>query len=160
MSYRFQGQHNSEEVVLFSHQHPLVLLRPFMVAGSLLLLPLAAFVFITSNSFLSALFLLCLVLAVVRGVLAWHAWNNSLVLLTNERVIFLSQKGPFNRELVECSLQAVLQVSHEVKGLFNTLFGFGDITIRTPGTGEPFLIRSVPDPYTLQQEILRVATGE
>jgi hypothetical protein len=160
MSYRFQGQHSNEDVVLFSRQHPLILLRPFLASATIFLVPMLAFVVITSNAILSYLFILCLIAGLFMGWAAWHAWYNSILLLTTERVVFLSQRSMVNREFVECNLQAVLQVSHEVKGLFSTMFGFGTIAIRTPGTGEPFSIPNMPDPYGLQQEILRVAAGE
>ncbi len=57
-------------------------------------------------------------------------------------------------------MQNIQQVSHKIEGLGGTLFGFGNILVYTGGGTTPFMIPNVPDPYDVQQEILRTAAGE
>ena len=160
MSYRFQGQRLNEEVILFTRQHPFVLLRPFLIAAVILLLPLLVYAFSALNSAVGIIILACIALAAAKGYLAWFSWNNSILLVTNERVVQLEQKGVMNREFSESSLQAIQQVSHEVKGLLCTLFGYGTVTVYTGNSLAPFAIKNIPDPYDIQQEIQRAASGE
>ncbi len=160
MSYLFHGQRTNEGVVLIAKQHPLVLLHPFLVSTLIWLIPLLVYVVSSSNSLLSIVVVVSFLLGLVHGGLAWYSWNNSILLLTNERIVQLQQKGILHREFSEIGLSSIQQVSHEVKGLIHTLFSFGSIVIYAGGSQTPFTVPSVPDPYDIQQEILRCAAGE
>lgn len=104
--------------------------------------------------------ILSILTAGLYGFLKWYYWNNSLVLLTNERVVVLEQKNWLHREFSECKLTNIQQVSHEVKGVLHTFFNFGTISILTGGSLESFTIPNVPNPYEIQQEILRASEKE
>jgi hypothetical protein len=160
MSYLFQGQRSNEEVILFTKQHPLVLVHPFLIAAGFWLIPFVLNVFLVLNGPLAFVVPVCLLLGAAKGYLAWNSWYNSVFLLTNERIVLLQQKSLVHREFAECGLHTIQQVSHEVRGLLHTLFGFGAIAVYTGGSQAPFTIPNVPDPYEVQQEILRVASGE
>lgn len=160
MALLFHGQRANEDVMLFTKQHPFVLFKPMLISVGFLLIPVLLYSLTTSNQILSIVFPICLIIALVRGGLAWMGWNNSVVLVTTERVVMLNQKGILNRELVECGLTTINQVSHEVKGLLNTLLGFGSLSVYTSGSQIPLYAANIPDPYDVQQEILRIAAGE
>lgn len=157
MSYQFQGQRTNEEVVLISRQHPFVLFPAFLLVAGILLLPLLAFTVLLLSELLIGFSVVCLVVAIIIGWRAWHSWNSSLMLLTDQRVVVLNQHGLFQREFTECSLFSIQQVSHKVKGILQTTLGFGTIFIYTAGSHEPFGIPNVPDPYDIQQEIQKLA---
>ena len=160
MSYLFHGQRTNEEVILFTKQHPLVLLHSFLIVALIWLVPLVVYLFTNSSLVLSWVYIVAILAGAVKGILAWYAWNNSVLLLTNERVVVLQQKSVLHREFSECNLLTIQQVSHEVKGLFGTMFGYGNLSISTGGSQTPFLIPNIPDPYEIQQEIQRSAVGE
>jgi len=160
MPYQFRGQHRNEEVLLLSRQHPFVLLRPFLIAGFILLIPLIVDIFVSFGPVLSTTIVICLLVGLIYGFLTWVSWNNSLLLLTTERVVQLKQHSIFNREFVECDLPNIQQVSHEVKGVMPTLWGYGTISVATGSSAEPILIKDMPDPYDIQQEIQRAVAGE
>jgi len=159
MSYRFQGQQPNEDVVLFTRQHPFVLLHPFLWVALIMLLPLVVYIFTGSNTVLGLVLLGCLILACWRGILAWYSWNNSIFLITTHRVVLLEQRGLLHREFSESGLSTIQQVSHEIKGLLHTVFGYGGIVIYTGNSQAPFSIPNIPDPYEIQQEIQRAATA-
>ena len=75
-------------------------------------------------------------------------------------MLFLEQRGLINRQFVECVLPSIQQVSHEVTGMRQTLFGYGTISLYTGDSAASLFIKDVPDPYELQQEIQRAASGE
>ena len=160
MSYLFHGQRRDEDVVLVSRQHPFVLLRPMTVSVVILLVPFLVNVFMNFNAAWVAVFVVCLIVSILHAALAWFGWNNSMLLLTNERVVWLHQRGLLHREFSECGLGSIQQVSHELNGLLHTLMGYGHIKIQTGGSQQPFELPNIPDPYEIQQEIQRAANGE
>ena len=131
-----------------------------LVSGATLLVPFLANLVLNFGEALSIILVACLVFALIHAGLAWYGWNNTLFLLTNQRVVWLHQKKLLNREFSECSLGSIQQVSHELKGLLHTVMGYGNIQIHTGGSQKPFELPNLPDPYELQQEIQRAANGE
>ena len=158
MSYQFHGQRPHEEVVLISHPHPFVLLTPFIIAALLLLVPILAIVFWITGIVLSVLIVVPLIAAISVGATAYHEWSHTLFLVTNERVVFMHQKGLLRREVGECALGSIQQVSHRVQGLLHTIWGYGTITIAAGAQGV-ITVPDVPEPYEIQQEIQRLASG-
>lgn len=160
MPYQFRGQHRNEEVLAICRRHPFVLLRPMLAAVLVVLVPLLVDVFVPTGVVLAVAVLACLVVGISVGLVGWYSWNNSLFLLTNERVVLLVQKGLLAREFIEVGLANIQQVSHGVKGLWATLMGYGTLTLSSGGSQQPLLIRDMPDPYELQQEIQAAVAGE
>jgi len=160
MPYRFQGQHKDEEVVLICRQHPMILLRPALIVVALMWVPFLAYTVLAVGQLLAVILLFCLLLALGEGYRAWHAWHNSMLLLTNERLVMMEQRHLFKREFMECALGSIQQVSHTVEGVVATTFGFGTLSVFTAGAHDPFQLRNIPNPYELQQEIQRVGSGE
>jgi uncharacterized membrane protein YdbT with pleckstrin-like domain len=160
MSYQFHGQRANENVLLVTRKHPFVLLRPFLISALILLIPIAVLTLFPVGLIPSLSIIVCIIVALLHAALAWHAWSNTTFLLTTERVVFLDRRSFFNRELVEAPLSGIRKVAHEVKGLLPTIFGYGNIAIYTSGSQEPIVIMEMPEPYEMQQEILRAGTGE
>ena len=52
-------------------------------------------------------------------------------------------------------LDRVQDVTSEIKGLFGTIFNFGDVTIQTAGSQEHFVFENVQAPQTIVDVILR-----
>jgi hypothetical protein len=63
---QFSGQKPGEQVRLVSHQHPIVLLPSFLMAGLLLLIAVAAFAFFSRGIILSVLILSGPLLAILK----------------------------------------------------------------------------------------------
>jgi hypothetical protein len=160
MSYQFQGQRQAEVVYLITHQHPLVLLPRLLPMMVVALIPIATFAFIGFGSATWLASICCWPIALFLLGEHCYAWNATLLLVTNERIVFMEQHGFFKRELVECSLSGVQQVSHSVHGVLATVAGFGDLAISTSGSLKPITIPHIPNPYGVQQEMLAVQRGE
>jgi hypothetical protein len=100
-----------------------------------------------------------LILGILLLYIAWYSWNRTLLLVTNQRLVFLEQRGLFQRELVECGLESIQQVSHHVHGILHTVMGYGNIAVYTGGSQQPITIFHMPDPYGIQQAILAAKSG-
>jgi hypothetical protein len=153
---QFNGQRPGEEVKLVAHQHPVVLLWPFIIAGFFLLLSVAAFAFLNRGIVLSILILAGPILAIIKIWISVYCWKNTLVLVSSDRVAFFHQKGLFRREFYECPFITIMQVSHKVDGLLQTVFGYGTVVVNTGDAESSINIKDVPDPFTIQQEIQNV----
>ena len=85
----------------------------------------------------------------------WFLYNNYLYVLTNQRVIIIEQSGFFSRQIVETELDKIQNITVEVKGLMATILNFGDIKIRTAGIDATIILKSVNNPYEVQQKIIK-----
>lgn len=74
-------------------------------------------------------------------------------ILTNERLIDIDQKGFFNRQVSTLHLDAVQDITIESKGLFQTMFNLGTITVQTAATEREFIIRDIPNPKGVKFQI-------
>jgi hypothetical protein len=63
----------------------------------------------------------------------------------------IKQKGFFNRALVDISNDQISMVNYEIKGLQETLLGFGTITVQTY-VGE-LVIKDVGHPKKIHKEL-------
>lgn len=75
-------------------------------------------------------------------------------IVTNERIVDISQNGFFKRDIAELHLHQVQDVSAKEEGFFSTMFHYGDVTIQTAGERENFVFRSVPHPYIISKKIV------
>lgn len=160
MAYEFAGQLRDEEVILVTRQHPFVLFRPLFASGLLLLVPVAYFSFFNEVRYLYVLIPLCLVLAGIKGFSSYHSWVNTMMLLTDKRVIILTQKSVTQRELISSGVDRVHRVTHKINGLFPTLFSYGSLFVATDDPNSAIALKAVADPFEIQQEILRAVFGD
>lgn len=77
-----------------------------------------------------------------------------LHILTNDRLVDINQITLFARKIAEVDLYQVQDVSSEVKGVFATLFKYGNVEIQTAGTVPKFIMENVPNPHQLRRLIL------
>ncbi|MCA9330657.1 PH domain-containing protein [Candidatus Saccharibacteria bacterium] len=85
---------------------------------------------------------------------SWIAWNFSVFILTDQRLIQVIQKGMFNKSVVDISLSQIQMVNYEVAGVQQTLLGFGTITVQTY-VGD-LVIHDVHHPEKIQKKLLGV----
>lgn len=75
------------------------------------------------------IFLLLLLFAVLYTLYVWISWYFDSVVITNQRIIKVSQKGLFNRSVEEFPLDHVGNVSYEIPGFLATFFKYGTLKI-------------------------------
>ncbi len=88
---------------------------------------------------------------------SWIDFYLDVWLVTNERIIAIEQRGLFNRIHNELHLSRVEDVTCEVKGVFATLFNYGDIIIQTAGMEQNSIFREVPNVYKINEQIIKLA---
>ncbi|HOX41469.1 MAG TPA: PH domain-containing protein [bacterium] len=75
-------------------------------------------------------------------------------IVTDQRIVDITQNGLFRRNISELHLHQVQDVSAHVDGVFQTLLHFGDVLIQTAGERENFVFRAIPHPYRIAKQIL------
>lgn len=158
--YTFAGQKDDEKVVLIVKQHPWVMTKPFL--WILLILTITIFAIKIALVYSDTMIVTYIIGTV--GILMmfniggknYYVWQNSIFVLTNERIIIVDQNGWFNRNVSEANLENILFINHNIKGFIRSMMNFGDLNIRASGVAEDELIfYDVSDPYNIQQAIVK-----
>jgi hypothetical protein len=158
----FKGQFEDEEVLYVFKRHPIVMRKGLIIMMIAILIGAVAGLFLSGNAetmgqFFSKFFTPIGVGFLVGGIglfYYWIGWHYSVCIVTNERFIQFSQKGVFkSRSVNDISLGRILSVNYEVRGMVETVLGFGTIIIQTL-VGDFFLTK-IPHPAETQSKIVQ-----
>jgi hypothetical protein len=158
----FPDQFDDEEVLYVFRKHPVVM-RKGLVYGSAALLfgPLYTLVLTfmhpdnpPSVQFYFASMGISFVLAAIVFMPWWISWHFSVFIITNQRLIQITQKGLFHRSVVDMGLRQIQMVNYEIAGLQQTLLGFGTIMMQTL-VGD-LVIHEIHHPAKIQKKILEI----
>jgi uncharacterized membrane protein len=150
----FEDQFDDEEVLFVFRKHPIVMRKGlilFMVA--ILLGTVPALVKPTMGWFFGGLaggFILGLLIFFP----SWIGWYYSIFIVTDQRLIQITQKGLFHRSVVDLGLPQIQMVNYQIAGLQETLLGFGTIMMQTY-VGD-LVIHDVHHPARIQKRILGI----
>jgi uncharacterized membrane protein YdbT with pleckstrin-like domain len=95
-----------------------------------------------------------LVVALVFFSPSWISWYYSIFILSDQRLIQITQKGLFNKAVVDMQLSQIQMVNYQIAGLQETMLGFGTLVMQTY-MGD-LVIHDVHHPAKTQKKILEV----
>ncbi len=127
----FKDQFEDEEVLFLFRKHPIVMRKGLIIsmfailAGTLpaLIKPELSYFY----GGLAAGFVLAILLFIPSWIIYWY----SVFIVTDQRFIQITQKGFFNKSVVDIGLSKIQSTNYEIKGVQATLLGFGTIMIQT-----------------------------
>lgn len=161
MNEQFPGQFEDETVALVFRRHPIVMRKGF-IATAIFVLAGALFGMYRSRNAISTgelwsqfgtPVLIGLLLGMAVLFYYWIGWFYSVCIVTNKRMIQIQQTGVFkSRSVNDINLSRILSVNYEVKGMVETLLGFGTIIVQTL-VGD-FIIKKVGKPAQTQSAIV------
>jgi uncharacterized membrane protein YdbT with pleckstrin-like domain len=122
----------------------------------LMLIPAILLLVFIQNTYVTGFSLLLLLVALTYGFYHFVVWYYDLYLITNLRIILISQKGLFTRELSEVEMAKISDVKYRISGIFATILQHGDVIISTTA-GQTYELVSVPDPDEVREMILAVS---
>ncbi len=136
----FEDQYDDEEVLYVFRKHPVVMRKGLILASlGLLVGPLYTLILVQfgdqnnppSMTFFYMSFVVSMFISAFLMFPSWMSWHFSVYVLTTERFLQISQKGFFNRKVADVPLKLVQSINYEVKGVEQTLLGFGTIIMQT-----------------------------
>lgn len=156
----FADQFDDEKVLFVFRKHPIVM-RWGLVLGCLGplfgVIPAAIRPSLGFGVFFGGLGV-GILLGLVLFFPSWIGWYYSVFIVTDQRLIQITQRGLFHRSVVDLGLQQIQMVNYEIAGLQQTLLGFGTIMMQTY-VGD-LVIHEVHHPARIQKKILKILRQE
>ena len=137
--------------------HPIILFLPGLKTILVLLLGISAMLF-WSSSYSGLFLLICTVISFAIFFRAFYDYNQSMLVITNQRVINVGQNGFWKRKITETDFEKIQDVASETSGIWRTMFKYGNLIIRTAGAsqGTEIVVENIANPYEVQQEIAKI----
>lgn len=162
----FEDQMDGEEVLFIFRKHPVVMRKGLIYSSLALLVGPVATIVLTylrpdnppTMTFFFLSLIASLVLAIILYLPTWMSWHFSIFIVTDQRLIQITQKGFFHRSVVDMGLSQIRMVNYEVAGLEETLLGFGTLLIQTQ-VGD-LTVHDIPKPAKIQKQLLEVLRDE
>jgi len=150
----FDDQLDGEELLYVFKKHPIVMRRGLIYAMLAILAGVIPSLIKPEYSYLFGGLAAGFVLSAIIFLPYWISYNFSVYIVTDQRLIQLTQKGFFNKSVVDIGLNQIQMVNYQVSGLEETLLGFGTMTIQT-FVGD-LVIHDVHHPAKTQKKILSI----
>lgn len=155
----FADQFDDEEVLFVFRKHPVVMRKGLIIAMAMWLVgPVytLALTYLRPENYPSVnFFFASLIASIVLGIVVfmpWYiSWYFSVFIVTDQRLIQITQKGLFNRSVIDMPLSQIQMVNYEVAGLQETLLGFGTIIMQTY-VGD-LVIHDIHHPAKIQKKL-------
>ncbi len=167
----FIHQKPYERILYQIRRHTITVVPPLIGFFILLLVPFAlgwfihaAYPMLLQNEIAYALLLLAasvyLLLIVVFAYTYFVTFYLNLLILTNDRLLYIEQQGLFSRIISELDLYRIQDITSEMEGVFASVFHYGTLLLQTAGKMEEFNIKNVPQPENLRKIILDLAESD
>lgn len=148
----FPGQKNDEKILLITRRHWFVLARNlivvFLLSFLVIFLPDTPFM-----NFVKAILLMFLLAALFTIIVLYYL---NMQIVTNLRIVDITQKNLFNHEVSEMRLERIQDVTAEIIGVFGTILNYGHVHVQTAGETERFEFDYIPDPEAVAKLILSI----
>lgn len=73
--------------------------------------------------------------------------------ITNRRIINVEQHGLFSREVTDQHLDKIQDITSYIKGIFPTIFDYGEVEVQSAGANARFCFHQVPRPEKIRELI-------
>lgn len=150
----FEDQFDDEEVLFMFRKHPVVMRKGLILSMLAILLGTVPALIKPEMSYFFGGLAAGFVLGIIVFMPSWIAWFYSVFIVTDQRLIQITQKGLFHRTVVDLTLSQIQMVNYQVAGLQETLLGFGTIMMQTY-VGD-LVIHDVHHPAHIQKKILKI----
>ena len=163
---QYLAMNKGEEVILEAHRHWVNVVPFFVSTVVVVLIGFFTIGYVGANpeaanrlfpglsiGFVTPVVALLDVIAMVTLFFAYAVYRQNKIVLTNQHFIQITQTGLFGRTLSKLSLDELQDVRGSRKGVFGTIFNYGEILIETAGNEENFFFRPVADPLNVAEKI-------
>ncbi len=145
---------DDEEIRMVTKRHAITIVPMLFLAFLLIVLPFFFLFPLFSTGPTGVVAFLAIVL--VGALVAWRTfamWDGDALIISNLRIIKVTQTGIFSRTVNELAAENISEVSWGKKGIFSHLFNYG--TIRS-GNSELSEARYIPNPKDAHALIIEI----
>ena len=166
----FPNQRNDEKVFVFSRRHFIDYLFFAIILSVLAIIPIVVLPLILTGTFNFSILndvyskdIIILVAASYYLILdvvfltSWVIHYYDAIIITDERIVEITQAGLFSRKINELEYGQIEDVVCKITGFLSTIFEVGDIEIQTAGPEKNFVMRRVSQPYVTVEIIVDLA---
>lgn len=150
----FADQMDDEELLLVFKKHPIVMRKGLVIGLMALLAGTIPSLIKPEYSYLFGGLGIGLLVGFLILLPSFISWYFSVYIVTDQRLLQVTQKGFWTRSVVDIGLPQIQMVNYEVAGLNQTLLGFGTIMMQT-FVGD-LVIHDVHHPEKIQKKILKI----
>lgn len=155
--FQLENKREDEEIIICLKRHPLFMLKGIKLILGIILAVVCAFIVFRLGAMSWSNFLYVSIILIIIGVIILFyylfLWNNDLIILTNYRIVDIDQHELFHRTVTETDLDNIQETTHKIHGLFNTIFGYGEVIIQTAGPAHNIILENIPKPSLVQHQI-------
>lgn len=152
---------DAEDVRLVVRRHPMTLAPGLFVALLLIVVPFfLLFPLFSWGVAGMALFVVAVLGGIVVAVRTFILWDADVLVITTLRLVDVDQKGVFSRFVTEIPLPSIQDASWHRRGIMDTVFKIGTLSIQTAAGSTPMTVNRVAHPGKIHELIndLRHAT--
>ena len=150
----FEDQFDDEEVLYVFRKHPIVMRRGLILSMLAILLGTIPALIKPEFSYFYGGLAGGFLLGAVLMLPSWISWYYSVFIVTDQRFIQVTQKGFFNKSVVDIGLHQIQMINYEVAGIQESLLGFGTIMMQTY-MGD-LVIHDLHHPAKIQKKIIHI----
>jgi hypothetical protein len=151
---QFDDQLEDEEVIFVFRKHPIVMRKGFVIAMLALLLGTVPSLIKPEYIYLFGGLAAGFVLSFLIMLPSWITWYYSVFIVTDQRLLQISQKGLWKKSVVDIAIGQIQMVNYEVSGFQETTLGYGTIMMQTY-VGD-LVIHEVHHPAKIQKKMLEI----
>lgn len=153
-----------EDVVAVIHQSMAPHFHKFVMAFLLVLLPFFFIYPLFQAGFLGMVgfFILLAITLYILGRV-FLKWANTVLVITDRRIIDVDQKALFDRLVSEAPFGQIDDVSHRIKGVMPTIFRYGQVKIQMSGNAADIVFSQIKQParvHDMIQDLRKVIKDE
>lgn len=166
--------HSEEKIILVIRRHWFVFLTEILALLVAILLPILFIFFsdfiykettlyLTESQVTSALTFLSAAWMLILWMIFFVIFTDyylDILIVTNQRVIDVEQKGLFARDIATAPLGSIQDVKIEIFGFIATMFNFGNLHLQTAGSEKEIIIRGIKNPEYVKKLIMSTHQSE
>ncbi|TSC81821.1 MAG: hypothetical protein G01um101420_825 [Parcubacteria group bacterium Gr01-1014_20] len=166
--------HPEEKIILIIRRHWLVFIGeilPLAIATLLIVVPIlfSAQIFEYAREYLSEAQVASTITFISTAwiliiwiifFLVFTDYYLDILIVTNQRIIDVEQKGMFARDIATAPLGSIQDVKIEILGIVATMFNFGNLHLQTAGGDKEIIIRGIKNPEHVKKLIMSTHQSE
>lgn len=143
-----------EEVAKVVRRYGLILWPKILAVFLLLTLPFFfLFPLFKFGPWGAAVFCFLILLGAIYGLRTFVIWYFNALVITSQRLVDIDQRGFFERVVSEVSYEKIQDVSYRRKGIWQTIFHYGNVRIRAAGATVDLEFQNIKNPEKIQEMV-------